>query len=214
MPYTTLSFFGDRLHLLDRCDDDLGCPHQSSHVRLTPVRPVHISGIVQSARSDPRMMTRLRHFVARNGATLRVGDLTDAELIRQVTHYLESGRLRVVQCGVGERAPGGGGSGGGASSAAGAASTVADRATSRSTGDDKYNAPPPPPKPAKTWVEFELRDWEGNPAANQRYEIRLPDGSLQEGRLDGSGRARFTGIDPGTCQVTFPDFDGSEWRES
>jgi len=29
--------------------------------------------------------------------------------------------------------------------------------------------------------------------------------------LDGKGRARFTGIDPGTCQITFPDFDAKEW---
>ena len=87
-------------------------------------------------------------------------------------------------------------------------------AGARSNRNDKDNAPPPPSKPAKTWVEVELVDWEGKPAANERYEIHLPDGSLQEGRLDPSGRARFTGIDPGTCQVTFPDFDAREWREN
>jgi hypothetical protein len=224
MPYTDFSFFGDRFHVIERRDDDLSCPNESTHVRLASIKPVVLSRLVQSAQRNRLMMTHLRQFVARHGSTQRVYDLTDAEVIRQITHYLEIGRLRVVQCGgIAERSAGGGG--GGSSAGAGAAGAVGATpppparasnsvgAGSRSNRKDKDNAAPPPPKPAKTWVEVELLDWEGKPAANERYEIRLPDGSLQEGRLDGNGRARFTGIDPGTCQVTFPDFDAREWRE-
>jgi hypothetical protein len=118
MRHTTLSFLGDRFHLLERRDDDLSCPNESTHVRLTPIEPVLVSRIVGTAQRDRLMMTDLRHFVARHGSTQRLYDLTDAEVIRQIAHYLGSGRLQVVQCGgIAERSAGGGGG----SAAAGAA---------------------------------------------------------------------------------------------
>jgi hypothetical protein len=210
MPY--LSFLGDRFHLLAGPGDDLCCPNQSTHVRLAPLKPVWLSGIVRSARQDRRMMGHLRLLLARHGSTQRA-HLTDAEVIRQIAQYLESGRLRVIQCGGTARSWAGGG-GGGAGAGTATSGGKSSASATGSDGNDSAYAPPPPPKPKKTWVEVELLDWEGNPAANERYEIRLPDGSLQEGRLDASGHARFTGIDPGTCEVTFPDFDGREWREN
>jgi hypothetical protein len=68
----------------------------------------------------------------------------------------------------------------------------------------------PPPKPAppprqKTWVEIELLDEQGQPMAKEHYRIELPDGSIRDGLLDPQGRARIDGIDPGMCQITFPD---------
>jgi hypothetical protein len=215
MPLSNLTYLGDRFHLLAGPDDDLCCPDRSTHVRLAPLKPVLLSGIVRSARQDRRMMGRLRLLLARYGSTQRVNQFTDAEVIRRISQYLESGRLGVVQCG-GSRSWAGSGGGGGAGTAAGTAAGNSKSSGSGTASDrnDSDYAPPPPPKPKKTWVEVELLDWEGNPAANERYEIRLPDGSLQEGRLDASGRARFTGIDPGTCEVTFPEFDGREWREN
>ncbi len=32
------------------------------------------------------------------------------------------------------------------------------------------------------------------------------------GYLDSNGRARIDGIDPGVCEVSFPDIDANEWR--
>lgn len=64
--------------------------------------------------------------------------------------------------------------------------------------------------PAATgWVEVELADDEGRPVAGQAYELRLPDGSLRQGCLDGAGRARVDGVPAGTCQVRFPSWAGS-----
>jgi uncharacterized protein (DUF2345 family) len=64
----------------------------------------------------------------------------------------------------------------------------------------------------KTWIEIELKDDEGNPIAGERYRLKLPDGRIMEGRLNAEGRARVSGIEPGTAQVSFPDRDANDWR--
>ncbi len=67
-----------------------------------------------------------------------------------------------------------------------------------------------PNKPS--WVEIELKDNQGQPVPNETYEVRLADGTLFRGALDGNGQARIEGIDPGTCQITFPKLDGKSWH--
>ena len=67
-----------------------------------------------------------------------------------------------------------------------------------------------PNKPS--WVEIELVDEQGKPVPNENYEVRLADGTLFRGALDGNGQARIEGIDPGTCQITFPKLDGKSWH--
>jgi hypothetical protein len=63
----------------------------------------------------------------------------------------------------------------------------------------------------KTWIEIHLTDDEGDPAAGVKYRVKLPDGTLKEGDLDGDGKARFEGIDPGSAEVTFPEVHAKEW---
>jgi hypothetical protein len=104
---------------------------------------------------------------------------------------------------------------------AGALSSTSARGPERESQQYKTaNMPvfkPPSPEEAeeeeKTWIEIELHDMDGNPMAGERYRVTLPDGSYTEGTLDGNGRARVDGIDPGDCQVTFPEFDQSGWEE-
>lgn len=64
----------------------------------------------------------------------------------------------------------------------------------------------------KTWFEVKLVDTEGKPVAGEAYKVTLPDGSVSEGTLDDKGMARIEGIDPGSCQVTFPNMDKSVWK--
>jgi hypothetical protein len=78
-------------------------------------------------------------------------------------------------------------------------------------------APPPPPKKQpheqprertkpeqkKTWIEIEFVDEQGRPMPEERYRIRLSDGSIREGALDANGRTRFDSIDAGNCDITF-----------
>jgi type VI secretion system secreted protein VgrG len=65
----------------------------------------------------------------------------------------------------------------------------------------------------KSWIEIEMVDEEDNPVPGERYEITVPDGSVASGTLDEKGFARVEGIDPGTCQITFPERDKEAWRK-
>lgn len=64
----------------------------------------------------------------------------------------------------------------------------------------------------KHWIEIALVDDEGVPVPDASYEIRLPDGTLQQGNLDSRGLARIDGIDAGNCKISFPDFDKTAWK--
>ena len=81
---------------------------------------------------------------------------------------------------------------------------------------DPNPAPPPQPTPVddKTWVEIVLFDEENppKPVPFVKYKIELPDGSTREGNLDANGIARFAGIDPGSCKVSFPTLHGDDWQ--
>lgn len=70
------------------------------------------------------------------------------------------------------------------------------------------------PEPEKTWIEIELIDPNGQPVPHERYKLTLPDGSVKWGRLDSFGKARVERLQPGTCQVTFPDRDQEVWDVS
>jgi hypothetical protein len=63
----------------------------------------------------------------------------------------------------------------------------------------------------QTWIEIELLDLDDSPVAGERYRLVLPGGAIREGRLDDKGLARVDGLDPGTCQVVFPDLDRDAW---
>jgi len=68
-------------------------------------------------------------------------------------------------------------------------------------------------KEKKSWIEIELVDKQGKPVPRQRYELRLPDGKIKKGVLDDKGQAREAGIDPGDCEVRFPDVECDTWKK-
>jgi len=74
--------------------------------------------------------------------------------------------------------------------------------------------PEPPPTPATkaakptTWVGVEVSFEDGTPYTG-KYEIKLPDGSKRSGVLTQDGSAYFDGIEPGDCEITFPDLPTS-----
>ena len=69
-------------------------------------------------------------------------------------------------------------------------------------------------EPTKTWVEILLLDHAGMPVPNEKYHIEAPGGVIRDGTLDAQGRARIPNIDPGSCDISFPDIDGREWKEA
>jgi type VI secretion system secreted protein VgrG len=62
------------------------------------------------------------------------------------------------------------------------------------------------------WIEFRIVDDAGLPAAGERYRIRLPDGSVAEGRTGATGVIRLAGIDAGDCEITLPDQNQDSWE--
>ena len=63
-----------------------------------------------------------------------------------------------------------------------------------------------------TWIEIELVGEDNKGIPGELYKITLPDGKVQEGRLDSRGRARLEGMDPGKCKVEFPNLDKDAWE--
>jgi len=66
----------------------------------------------------------------------------------------------------------------------------------------------------KSWIEIELVDDDNKPVAGEKYEITLPDKTVAKGTLDAKGVARVDGIDPGSCQISFPELDKSAWNNA
>ena len=63
-------------------------------------------------------------------------------------------------------------------------------------------------KPADlSFVEIVLQDENGNPVAGESYELKLPDGRVRTGKLDGKGVVRVEGIPMGECTIKFPERD-------
>ena len=64
----------------------------------------------------------------------------------------------------------------------------------------------------KSWIAIKLVDENDFCVPGEAYRVTLPDGTDVEGDLDEKGYACVKGIDPGTCQVTFPELDKETWR--
>ena len=82
-------------------------------------------------------------------------------------------------------------------------------ASSDSSGDAQN---PEAADPKKHWIEIQLLDEADKPVAGESYRITLPDGTVDDGTLDGQGLARVEGIDPGSCTITFPKRDQAAWQ--
>jgi type VI secretion system secreted protein VgrG len=64
----------------------------------------------------------------------------------------------------------------------------------------------------KSWIEIKLVDEAGNPVAGEAYQITTPDGKIASGSTNEKGEAKVSGMDPGTCKITFPNLDKDAWE--
>jgi len=72
-----------------------------------------------------------------------------------------------------------------------------------------------PDKDKKSWIELEMvYESNGKPVAGVPFEMKLPDGTTASGTTDEKGVARVEGIDPGSCQITFPYLDKEAWEDA
>lgn len=62
------------------------------------------------------------------------------------------------------------------------------------------------------WVGIKLKDDQGNPVAGEPFKLKLPDGTIVEGKLNDEGRAEVRGVPEGKSQVCFPKIDKDQWR--
>ncbi len=69
-------------------------------------------------------------------------------------------------------------------------------------------------KGSRSAVSVKLKNQDGEAMSNVRYRVELPDGSAVEGKLDGGGGASVASSKEGNAKVSFPDLDGSAWKDS
>jgi hypothetical protein len=155
---------------------------------------------------DDFQRRRLREILARLEG--QVYQLEQDAVYQHIALHLISGALKVVRyTTTAERAMGSLGA------AAAAAAPTSSEAVTTTTESKRFlvqkEEPPTPPAVRKqlSWVEIQLVDTAGKPVPGIRYRIELPDGQFQDGTLDETGRARADQIEPGTCWISFPDYD-------
>lgn len=101
---------------------------------------------------------------------------------------------------------GGGGAAAGLASGGGGAGGGTDSAQTHKK-DSEEN------KEKKNWIEVHLVDEAGADVPNEAVKITLTDGTIAEGTTNEKGKFRVDNIDPGNCQVTFPNLDQDAWKE-
>jgi type VI secretion system secreted protein VgrG len=69
-------------------------------------------------------------------------------------------------------------------------------------------------KTKKSWIKIKLVDEAGNPIPGEAYKIKTADGRTASGSLDENGEAEVKGIEPGNCEVTFPNLDKEAWEDA
>jgi type VI secretion system secreted protein VgrG len=88
------------------------------------------------------------------------------------------------------------------------------RKVSAASSAPTHNPEAPENQDKTHWIEIELVDEEGKPVTGEPYKITLPDGKVADGTTDSKGRAKIPNIDPGQCQVTFPNLDKDAWGKA
>ncbi len=146
-------------------------------------------------KSDAIAMGALRRLCAHLGSEPAESP-SDETTLKEIARALRSGRLHLC------RIPRSAGSGG------------------AEPEEEIKRKPAPPPRfgakterrRKKTWVEFAVIDAEGNPVSGLPFLVMLPDGSLQEGTLDKTGKVRFGQIDPDNSVFSLPSLDREGWE--
>jgi len=153
----------------------------------------------------------LRPLLAKDGnaiAARRAMGIDSGDVLDQLARLIVSEGLQIVSCADSYLAA----IQGTFTEAASQAAAQQQPATTTPLQDEQAAAEQPAAE-EEHFIEIELKDDEGKPVGNASYVIELPDGTQKTGRTDGDGRARITGIDPGTAKVSFPDFDKTAYEK-
>ena len=65
------------------------------------------------------------------------------------------------------------------------------------------------------YIEVELVDEAGKPVPGAAVKVTLPDGeTVASGSTNEKGLYKVSNIDPGNCEIHFPDYDDAAWEEA
>lgn len=159
-------------------------------------------------RDDVQDMATLRRMLDEDLGVRGVDAMTDDEVLQEVARQMSRGRIAGAGYTTDFQAVRGIRTGKSAwrEGAAAAAAAAGAAAASAAAGEE-----PPPAEEETTWVEIELVDEKGEPVGGEEYWVRTSSGKALTGRLGSDGRARVRGVEPGTCEVTFPNLNATDW---
>ena len=174
-----------------------------SHVQILPRSEARDFRDVAAAREY------LRPLVAANPAAVRTAlpgsiAVTDAELLDELAARIVADGLLVVSC-----AESYFGALRGTASADSTAAATTPLQDEEAAAEEKAASQQPADK---HWIQIALVDDAGQPVANERYVIEMPDGSMITGYTGSDGKARVDDVDPGTAKVSFPDLDKAAYE--
>jgi hypothetical protein len=157
---------------------------------------------LQQFLRDARSMMTLRWLLTRFSFLGSISRLSDHEVLEQLAHQLVLVRLIIVEQPLLEMR-------------AGTAESFEAPPAEPSAESLKLKAQAAFTKEKKAWIEIELLDEANRPVAYEPYRIVLPDQkTIREGRTNIKGMARESGIDPGTCTVSFPNLEKDAWASA
>jgi len=186
---------GRRVHIVRDARDCDVCRNHARHARLD-ARSYLQDDITRAVQGDESSLADFRELATMYGLLQSAHRITDAIILEHVAWLLETERLIAIEC-------------------------VEVREQRPSAPPVGVARPPASPRPRpialedlKTWIEIVLLDESGKPVPNEKYSVRVPGGRTEYGTLDAKGYARITGLDPGSCDVSFPDLHAPEWKEA
>ncbi len=64
------------------------------------------------------------------------------------------------------------------------------------------------------YIQIQVVDDDGQPVHGVAYELKLPDRRVRRGVTGGNGVIYYADLDPGSCELTFPELDQGTWEQA
>jgi hypothetical protein len=192
---TNLMIWPNRcIHLVRDVHECDTCKDHTAHIHVEA--GLFLQGQINSAvMGNPSALADLRDLANRHSFLHNVHNVPDSKILEHVACLLETRRLIAVEC-----------------------TPIRDSwqvaPVAAAPGAESRRPRPVANLAPKTWIEIELLTEDRKPVPYEKYRIKVPEGFVAEGALDANGRARIDGIDPGICEVSFPEIDALDVRQA
>ncbi len=144
---------------------------------------------------DPLSMMTLRSSLTEELPSSDLAGLDDQEVLEQLASRLVYGNLRIVSFAPSQPAIQAGG-------AAQPPPAVEEEEEEEEQAAGAVPVAATVPQTAVSWIKFEIVDDEtGQPVADVKLKLKLPNGSVKEYTTDANGIVHITDLPPGTCDI-------------